>query len=109
MIRLTAREALAGSRSAAASLASLGVAPGSRITLSVPQSDSDSAATEHAMIIQIAWVAVRCGITPVMINPALPPPERELLIKDSAAALVITTPSPEWGLGREAHDFSRGR
>ncbi len=93
MIRLTAREALAGSRRAAASLASLGVVPGSRVALSVPQSDSHSAATDQAMIIQIAWAAVRCGITPVMINPALPRAERELLIEDSDAALAITTPA----------------
>ena len=92
MLRLTAAEALAGSRRAAHSLADRGVTPGDRIAICGPQSsDPGVAAVEQALIVQITWAAIRCGITPVMINPALPPAERELLIADCEPALQVTS------------------
>lgn len=90
MIRLTAREALAGSRNAAVALAAHGVKPGDRIALSVLPTPSSSPATIQALTIALAWAAVRSQVTPVMINPALPTIERERLIADCEPTLSIT-------------------
>lgn len=91
MIRLTARDALAGSRRAAIALASHGAKPGDRIAICVESSTARSAEIVQALVIQVSWAAVRSHITPVMINPVLPKREQELLIADCEPSLTITT------------------
>lgn len=91
MIRLTARDALAGSRNAAVALATKGVKPGDRIAICVTPSTTASAELVQALVIQTAWAAVRSHITPVMINPALPNREQDSLIADCEPSLTIRT------------------
>lgn len=91
MIRLTAGEALAGSRAAARSLSALGLRPGSRVALCIPTSKRSESSLVQALTLQVVWAAVRCGITPVLINPALPSIERSVLLADSESSLEITT------------------
>ena len=91
MIRLTAREALIGSRAASCGLAEHGVSPGDRIVICVPPTPGRSSAEEHALLIQVAGAAVRSQATPVMINPAHPSAAQERMIADADAALSITT------------------
>lgn len=92
MFRLRAADAVSGSRNAAAQLEQLGVSSGDRVAICVPLTANTAlAAAEQALLIQAVWGALRCGIVPVMINPDLPPVERERLTRDCEPKLTVTT------------------
>ena len=70
-------------RRVAGSLAAAGVGPGDRVLVSLPPSPA---------VVVVALAAVRRGVVPVMVNPALLPSERAVVEADADAALVVDTP-----------------
>ena len=100
MERLTAGEAEVLARRAAASLRRLGVRRGERVVILVPapgdhadESARLAAAGIQRDVMALAFGALRAGIVPVMINPALTPDEREPLVADASASMVIDHPA----------------
>lgn len=93
---LTAVDAEVRARQAAAALRRRGIASGDRVAIVVPGSGphGDERARRDAARVQrdvlsFAYGALRIGVVPVMVNPALTPAERNALIADAAPALVL--------------------
>jgi long-chain acyl-CoA synthetase len=80
MERITATESEAAQRRFAGGLERLGVRCGDRVAV---------IADNHAAVLSLTLGALRRGIVPVMLNSALLPQEREALIADAGATLVI--------------------
>ena len=82
-------------RRVAGALADAGLVPGQRLLVGLPPSPA---------VVVLALAAVRVGIVPVVVNPALLPAERALVEGDADPALVVDTPSAAAALlaGREA-------
>lgn len=80
--RITSSEAERGQRRAGAFLRERGVAAGDRVALSVP--------TRPELLFLILG-ALRIGVVPVVLNPALLAEERQVLLADAEPALVIDT------------------
>jgi acyl-CoA synthetase (AMP-forming)/AMP-acid ligase II len=78
--RVTAAEAEVLERRAAGSLAAAGARPGDRVVLSAPSS---------AALLCAALGALRSGVVPVLLDPALTPAERDPLVADADPALVV--------------------
>lgn len=96
MYLLTAREADAAALRAAANLAAAGVANGQRVAVAIAETPSGTSATHslradeiQAHTVSLVLGALRSGVIPVMINPALPPVERAHQLRDCKPALVI--------------------
>ncbi len=113
MEELDARTADVLARRAAASLRRLGLSRGDRVAvvLPAPGDHADPAARLAAAAVQrdvlaLAYGALRVGIVPVMVNPALTPGERAPLIADSTPALVVNDPRALRALleGRDGED-----
>ena len=99
MEELDARSAEVLARRAAASLRRLGLRSGDRVAVIVPApGDHADPAARHAAaavqrdVLALAYGALRAGIVPVMVNPALTPTERGPLVGDADVALVIDDP-----------------
>lgn len=82
--RLPWAAAEAAQRRVAGGLREAGLGPGDRLLVALPTSTT---------VVVLALGAVRSGIVPVMVNPALLPHERALVEADAAAALVVDTPA----------------
>ena len=101
---LTASEAQHMARRAAANLAAVGCGPGQRVAIAVrqtPQLRGNRAVSHVAKIapetqartIGLVLGALRSGVIPVMVNPSLPPTEREHVLRDCRPALAIDSPA----------------
>jgi long-chain acyl-CoA synthetase len=77
---VTAAESERDQRRAAASLQRHGLTPGDRVAIVAPSS---------AAYLAVAIGALRTGIVPVLLNPALTPGEQRDLLADADAALVL--------------------
>ena len=77
--RLTAAEAEERERRVAGALAAAGAGPGDRVVLSAPSS---------AALLCAALGALRSGVVPVLLDPALTPAERGPLVADAEPVLV---------------------
>lgn len=93
---LTAVDAEVRARQAAAALRRRGIASGDRVAIVVPGSGSHGderarrgAARVQRDVLSFAYGALRVGVVPVMVNPALTPAERDALIGDAAPSLVL--------------------
>lgn len=93
---LTADQAEVLSRRAAASLLAKGLGRGDRVAVILPESGNHAddlarlkAARVQRDVLAFAYGALRRGIVPVMVNPALTPTERSLLLADAAPALIV--------------------
>lgn len=96
---LTSQSAEVLARRAASALHRRGLATGDRVAILVPGpgargSDADRAAAARVQrdVLAFAYGALRAGIVPVMVNPALTANERAALIADSCPALVLESP-----------------
>lgn len=91
MLRLTNDEAQGLAVWSAAGLAARGVGSGDRVAVVLPPDGAtvDQAAAAQGKTLGLVLGALRCGIVPVMINPALPPSERDSQIHDAEVCLVI--------------------
>ncbi len=78
---LTAAEAEEAQRRAAGSLAARGLAPGDRVAFCLPSS---------ASLLCAVLGALRVGVVPVLLNATLLDAERDALIADAEAGLVVT-------------------
>ena len=99
MERLTRAVADARARRVAGGLSARGIGAGDRIAviLPVPGDHRDDgqrrrAAAEQSAVIALVWGALRLGVIPVMVNPALTPRERDVILADAAVALVVDSP-----------------
>ncbi len=107
-------------QSAAGGLREMGLQPADRVAVVTPEHrhPPEEAAALQARTIAIVAAALRTGLVPVPINPMLTPSEREHIVTDSGAAVVIEDASqmvalsewrgrvPElsaWPLGRPMH------
>jgi len=93
---LTAVDAEVRARQAAAALRRRGIVSGDRVAIVVPGSGShgDERARREAArlqrdVLSFAYGALRVGVVPVMVNPALTSAERDVLIADAAPSLVL--------------------
>ena len=93
---LTAADAEQRARQAAAALRRRGVVSGDRVAVVLPAPGdhaSEAARLEAARVqrdvLSFAYGALRIGVVPVMVNPALTPPERDALVVDAAPSLVL--------------------
>jgi acyl-CoA synthetase (AMP-forming)/AMP-acid ligase II len=68
---------------AAAGLVRLGLAPGDRFAI---------VSTNHVDVVVVALAALRIGVVPVMINPALPPETAAELLRDADVRRVVGAP-----------------
>lgn len=104
---VTASEAEALQRGSAGSLSAAGCGAGDRVAV---------VASPSAQVAAFALGALRVGVVPVMINPALTADERAALVADSGAALVVddrsvaeavrgdpATPLAPWPRARPMH------
>jgi long-chain acyl-CoA synthetase len=82
--RLTAAEAEEAERRVAGALAAAGARAGDRVVLSAPSS---------AALLCAALGALRSGVIPVLLDPALTPAEREPLVADADPVLVVEGPA----------------
>jgi long-chain acyl-CoA synthetase len=81
---LTASTAEAAQRRAAGALATASIGSGDRVVFCLPSSSA---------LLCAVLGALRTGVIPVMLNATLVDAERDVLIEDAQAALVITDPS----------------
>ena len=79
---LTAKDSEDAQRRIAGALSVLGIKPGDRIALSL---------TNSPAVINTALAALRIGVVPVMLDPALTDIERDAILADCSPALVITS------------------
>lgn len=93
---LTAVDAEMRARQVAATLQRRGISSGDRVAVVVPGPGphGDEGARRHAARVQrdvlsFAYGALRIGVVPVMVNPALTPAERDELIADATPSLVL--------------------
>lgn len=96
---LTSQSAEVLARRAASALHRRGLATGDRVAILVPgpgargrDADRAAAARVQRDVLAFAYGALRAGIVPVMVNPALTANERAALIADSCPALVLESP-----------------
>lgn len=90
MIRLTADAAQRNAQYAAAHLKRAGLKPGDRVAIApVVPSALDAAAAVQSQVLPVVMAALRTGVTPVMVNPALGPAERDYVLADSQPAHII--------------------
>lgn len=107
MYRLTAAESDARGRAVAARLAASGVSAGQRVALAVPEAAvgdltrADAAALQAALLVA-ALGAMRAGVVPVVINPALPPEARLRQLADCDPAARLSTPAEVFALSDPA-------
>jgi long-chain acyl-CoA synthetase len=99
MQTLTADDAEVLARRGAGSLVGLGLRTGERLAILLPVSGdhADDRARREAADVQrdvlaLVYGALRCGVVPVMVNPALTSAERDVLLADAAPALVVDDP-----------------
>ena len=93
---LTASDAEVRARHVAAALRRRGVASGDRVAIVVPgpgphgdeRARLDAARVQRD-VLSLAYGALRIGVVPVMVNPALTSAERDALIADAAPSLVL--------------------
>src|SRR5438067_7062631 len=78
--RVSAAAAEPVQRRAAAALRARGLAAGDRVAVVAPSSPS---------LLAVALGALRTGVVPVLLNPALLPVERDALVADADPALVL--------------------
>lgn len=97
---LTSADADSLARRAAASLRQRGCRTGDRIAVVLPapgDHGSDTArrraATEQRGVLGLVAGALRSGVVPVMVNPALTPGERQLILDDADPTLVVDDPA----------------
>lgn len=105
---------------AARGLNDAGLREGDRVAIVTPEHRfaPDVASVLQAHVIAVVAAALRMGMVPVPINPLLTDAERQLIIADSGASLVVSEavdfqrltqvegPTPElrdWPLGRPMH------
>ncbi|HEY5097743.1 MAG TPA: AMP-binding protein [Acidimicrobiales bacterium] len=81
ILRATAAEA--AQRRAAGTLVAAGLGPGDRIAFCLPSSSA---------LLCAVLGALRIGVVPVLLNATLLPAERDLLLADADASLVVTDP-----------------
>ena len=93
---LTAADAEVRARQVAAALRRRGIASGDRIAIVVPGPGPHgderarlNAARVQRDVLSLAYGALRIGVVPVMVNPALTSAERSVLIADAAPSLVL--------------------
>lgn len=93
---LTAADAEVRARQVAAALRRRGIASGDRVAVVLPGSGAHGderarldAAGVQRDVLSFAYGALRVGVVPVMVNPALTPAERGALIADAAPSLVL--------------------
>lgn len=98
---LPAEQAHQRSAAAAARLASRGLRPGDRIALNAPSPTlpAETAARTQAAVACAAFGALRMGIIPVMVNPALSAEEQQLYLTDADVAMHLHAPEQLWELG----------
>jgi acyl-CoA synthetase (AMP-forming)/AMP-acid ligase II len=82
-VLVTARDSERDQRRAAAALAAMGLQPGDRVAVIAEPSPAYLAVTLGAL---------RTGVVPVLLNPALLPVEREQLLADAEPAAVLSEP-----------------
>lgn len=90
---LTAAEADARARAAAARLGAGGLRAGDRVAILTPEpglTPHDHAAAQAA-VASLAFGALRAGIVPVMVNPLLAPAERAAYLADVPCAAEVTS------------------
>jgi long-chain acyl-CoA synthetase len=77
---------------AAAGLREAGLRAGDRVAIVTPEHryPAAEAARLQAAVVAIVAAALRSGLTPVPINPLLTPAERDHIVTDSGAALVVS-------------------
>ena len=78
---LTAADAEAAQRRAAGALAAAGLGTGDRVAFCLPSS---------AALLCAVLGALRTGVVPVLLNATLLPAERDVLLADARAGLVVT-------------------
>ena len=93
---LTAADAEVRARHVASALGRRGIASGDRVAVVVPgpgphgdETARLDAARVQRDVLSLAYGALRVGVVPVMVNPALTPAERNVLIADAAPSLVL--------------------
>ncbi len=89
--RVTAADAEAAERRVAGSLAAAGARPGDRVVLVAPSSSA---------LLCAALGALRSGVVPVLLDPALTPAEREPLVADAEPVLVVEGDAAVAALGQ---------
>ncbi len=91
MIVLTATDAHDRSINFARALTERGVRPGSRVAIVTPEQDPESRIPQgQAATVTLVLAILRMGAVPVMINALLTEAERDYIVSDARAALVIT-------------------
>ncbi len=120
MYVLTAEEYQRRTHRAAAGLWQRKVRPGDRVAIVTPEHryPRAQAAVLQARVVALVAACLRTGLVPVPVNPLLTDAEREHIIADSGAAVVVSEasdlmgitdaagPPPElsdWPLGRPMH------
>ena len=108
------------SLAAAGGLRARGLGPGGRVAVVTPEHrfPAPEAAYLQACVIAVVGAALRTGLVPVPINPLLTDAERDLIVADSGAALVVSAAAEfralvehtgsapdlaQWPLGRPMH------
>ena len=93
---LTSADAEVRARQAAAALRRRGIASGDRVAIVLPGSGPHAderarldAARVQRDVLTLAYGALRIGVVPVMVNPALTSVERDALIADASPSLVL--------------------
>ncbi|MEI6622928.1 MAG: class I adenylate-forming enzyme family protein [Actinomycetes bacterium] len=91
VVRLTNEEAQGLAVWSASGLAACGLSAGDRVAIMLPADGStiDEAADAQAQTLGLVLGAMRMAVIPVMINPALPPRERDAQITDAQVSHVI--------------------
>lgn len=76
------------------------LATGDRIAIALPADGTphDEAAEIQAHVLGLVMGALRTGIVPVMVNPALPTEVRDEIIADAEVSMVIDDPDTLFGL-----------
>lgn len=100
MRELTSADAEILARRAAAALRARGLRTGDRVALVLPgpaphtdHAARDRAADQQRQVLALAYGALRAGIVPVMVNPALTTTEREDVLGDADAQIVVDDPA----------------
>jgi len=81
ILRTSARDSEDAQRRAAGTLRSRGLRPGDRVAV--------IASSAPATYVALALGALRTGVVPVLLNPALLPAEQQVLLDDAEPALVL--------------------
>lgn len=90
MIVLTATQARSRAIRYARALAGRGLRVGDRVAIVTPEHDPEAlVAPGQAATIALVLGALRMGVVPVMVNSLLTPPERDYIVADAAASLVL--------------------